>query len=133
MPIDLLDRLLIISTQPYSEEELRQILDIRCEEEDCDMSGGACLRLLVSSRGEDCWGRWNPVASEKVVMALPNLELVCGGWHWLGVILRRSRGACLATSTYTASQNRCFGPSVLLEQLPPASISCTPCSVGGCK
>ena len=41
MPIDLLDRLLIISTQPYSERELRQILDIRCEEEDCDMSGAA--------------------------------------------------------------------------------------------
>ena len=40
MPIDLLDRLLIISTQPYSEAELRQILDIRCEEEDCDMAGG---------------------------------------------------------------------------------------------
>ena len=39
MPIDLLDRLLIITTQPYSERELRQILDIRCEEEDCDMSG----------------------------------------------------------------------------------------------
>ena len=30
IPIDLLDRLLIISTQPYSDSELRQILDIRC-------------------------------------------------------------------------------------------------------
>ena len=29
IPIDLLDRLLIISTQPYSDAELRQILDIR--------------------------------------------------------------------------------------------------------
>lgn len=47
MPIDLLDRLLIISTQPYSERELRQILDIRCEEEDCDMSGVRCAAAAV--------------------------------------------------------------------------------------
>jgi RuvB-like protein 2 len=30
IPIDLLDRLLIISTEPYTEKELRLILDIRC-------------------------------------------------------------------------------------------------------
>ena len=30
IPIDLLDRLLIISTQPYSEKEIKQILTIRC-------------------------------------------------------------------------------------------------------
>jgi hypothetical protein len=29
IPIDLLDRLLIISTEPYSEKEIKQILDIR--------------------------------------------------------------------------------------------------------
>ncbi|KNA06534.1 hypothetical protein SOVF_180150 [Spinacia oleracea] len=38
IPIDLLDRLLIIATQPYSEEEIRKILEIRCEEEDVEMS-----------------------------------------------------------------------------------------------
>eukprot|EP00798_Chlamydomonas_sp_ICE-L_P030873 gene30873-35917_t len=38
IPIDLLDRLLIISTEPYSEKEIRQILDIRCEEEDVEMT-----------------------------------------------------------------------------------------------
>ncbi|KAE9598588.1 hypothetical protein Lal_00021049 [Lupinus albus] len=41
IPIDLLDRLLIISTQPYTEDEIRKILDIRCEEEDVEMSDGA--------------------------------------------------------------------------------------------
>ncbi|CAG9463519.1 unnamed protein product [Pedinophyceae sp. YPF-701] len=41
IPIDLLDRLLIISTTPYSENEIRQILDIRCEEEDVEMSDDA--------------------------------------------------------------------------------------------
>lgn len=38
IPIDLLDRLMIISTTPYSEAELRRILEIRCEEEDVEMS-----------------------------------------------------------------------------------------------
>ncbi len=46
IPIDLLDRLLIISTQPYSEPELRTILDIRCEEEDVEMAG--VLRLAAA-------------------------------------------------------------------------------------
>ena len=32
MPLDLLDRCLIIPTQPYSEKEIRAILQIRCEE-----------------------------------------------------------------------------------------------------
>ncbi|OCT70933.1 hypothetical protein XELAEV_180378471mg, partial [Xenopus laevis] len=45
IPIDLLDRLLIISTSPYNEKETKQILKIRCEEEDVDMSEDACTVL----------------------------------------------------------------------------------------
>ncbi|KAI9105567.1 RuvB-like 2 [Phlyctochytrium arcticum] len=41
LPIDLLDRLLIISTSPYSEKEVKQILSIRCEEEDVEMTDEA--------------------------------------------------------------------------------------------
>jgi RuvB-like protein 2 len=41
IPLDLLDRLLIITTTPYSEKEIRQILDIRCEEEDVEMTEDA--------------------------------------------------------------------------------------------
>mmetsp|Transcript_1092 Transcript_1092/g.3833 ORF Transcript_1092/g.3833 Transcript_1092/m.3833 type:complete len:473 (-) Transcript_1092:3529-4947(-) len=41
IPIDLLDRLLIISTTPYTEQEIRLILDIRCEEEDVEMTDDA--------------------------------------------------------------------------------------------
>mmetsp|Transcript_23235 Transcript_23235/g.64502 ORF Transcript_23235/g.64502 Transcript_23235/m.64502 type:complete len:465 (-) Transcript_23235:241-1635(-) len=41
IPIDLLDRLLIVSTEPYTEKELRLILDIRCEEEDVEMTDDA--------------------------------------------------------------------------------------------
>ncbi|EGR27030.1 hypothetical protein IMG5_202680 [Ichthyophthirius multifiliis] len=38
MPLDLLDRLLIINTVPYTEKEIRQIIEIRCEEEDVEMT-----------------------------------------------------------------------------------------------
>ena len=41
----LLDRLLIISTTPYAESEIRQILKIRCEEEDVEMSDDALTVL----------------------------------------------------------------------------------------
>merc|ERR1712151_1208580 len=38
IPLDLLDRMLIISTQPYTLREIRKILDIRAEEEDVEMT-----------------------------------------------------------------------------------------------
>merc|ERR1712124_147057 len=38
IPLDLLDRMLIISTEPYSPKEIRKILDIRAEEEDVEMT-----------------------------------------------------------------------------------------------
>ncbi|XP_052824029.1 ruvB-like 2 [Octopus bimaculoides] len=45
IPIDLLDRLLIISTSPYEDKEIKQILKIRCEEEDVEMSDDALTVL----------------------------------------------------------------------------------------
>ena len=39
-------RLLIISTTPYTEKEIKQILHIRCEEEDVEMTDDA-LTLLT--------------------------------------------------------------------------------------
>jgi len=41
IPIDLLDRLLIVSTAPYSESEVHKILHIRTEEEDVEMTDDA--------------------------------------------------------------------------------------------
>lgn len=37
VPMDNLDRALIISTEPYSEEEITSILKLRCDEEDVNM------------------------------------------------------------------------------------------------
>ena len=41
LPLDLLDRLLIITTKPYNSDEIKQILTIRCEEEDVEMDDEA--------------------------------------------------------------------------------------------
>ncbi|GKE41477.1 RuvB-like protein 2, partial [Tanacetum coccineum] len=49
IPIDFLDRLLIISTQPYTEDDIRKILDIRCQKEDVDISDDA--KVLLSKIG----------------------------------------------------------------------------------
>lgn len=51
IPIDLLDRLLIITTQPYTEDEIRKILDIRSQEEEVEMSEEA--KHLLTKIGVD--------------------------------------------------------------------------------
>lgn len=38
MPLDLLDRMLIITTKPYEKRDIEHIIDIRCEEEDVEMT-----------------------------------------------------------------------------------------------
>lgn len=45
IPLDLLDRLLIITTRPYNAEEIRQILLIRSDEEDVPLSEDAIEEL----------------------------------------------------------------------------------------
>ena len=51
IPLDLLDRLLIISTKPYSLGELKQIIEVRCVEEQVDMNDDA-LELLTRIANE---------------------------------------------------------------------------------
>lgn len=51
IPLDLLDRLMIISTRPYAVDEIRQILLVRCREEEVDMDGTA-LELLTRIASE---------------------------------------------------------------------------------
>merc|ERR1711937_55649 len=46
LPVDLLDRLLIVTTEPYNESDIKKILQIRCEEEDVEMTDDA-LSLLT--------------------------------------------------------------------------------------
>jgi len=51
IPIDLLDRLLIVPTAPYNEKEIKQILRIRCEEEDVEITDEA--RDLLTKIGKE--------------------------------------------------------------------------------
>ncbi len=46
LPLDLLDRALIITTVPYNEKEIQQILEIRCQEEDVEMTEDG-MKLLT--------------------------------------------------------------------------------------
>ena len=47
IPLDLLDRLMIVSMTPFSVDEMRQILSVRIEEEEVDMEDDA-LELLTT-------------------------------------------------------------------------------------
>lgn len=49
LPIDLLDRVLIIGTKPYSEAEIRQILSVRCVNAD-QCARGRCICERRSGR-----------------------------------------------------------------------------------
>ncbi|MEM3689321.1 MAG: RuvB-like domain-containing protein, partial [Thermofilum sp.] len=46
MPLDLLDRLLIIKTQPYTPDEIREILKIRAKEEGVELEDTALEELV---------------------------------------------------------------------------------------
>jgi RuvB-like protein 2 len=50
IPVDLLDRLLIIPTVPYTEKEVKQIIKIRAEEEDVEMDEPAREMLAKLSQ-----------------------------------------------------------------------------------
>uniref|UniRef100_A0A7C2BL35 DNA helicase n=1 Tax=Thermosphaera aggregans TaxID=54254 RepID=A0A7C2BL35_9CREN len=46
MPLDLLDRLLIIPTRPYNAEEIREIIKIRAQEEEVELDPKALEKLV---------------------------------------------------------------------------------------
>jgi RuvB-like protein 2 len=50
IPLDLLDRLLIIPTKAYTDKEIKAILTIRCEEEEVDMAPEALELLTVIAK-----------------------------------------------------------------------------------
>lgn len=50
LPLDLLDRLLIISTTSYSDEDIKNILMRRAQEEDIQLSDAACDFLVATAK-----------------------------------------------------------------------------------
>lgn len=51
LPLDFLDRVVIVSTHPYDQDELRQILAVRAQEEDVDVTPNALA--LLTKIGEE--------------------------------------------------------------------------------
>merc|ERR1711916_238255 len=47
IPIDLLDRMVIITTENYTETDMTRIINIRCEEEDVEMEESAVVALTA--------------------------------------------------------------------------------------
>ncbi|KAG6907087.1 RuvB-like protein 2 [Tephrocybe rancida] len=47
LPVDLLDRVLIVSTKPYTEDDIQQIIQIRCQEEDVTLTEEATTVLTT--------------------------------------------------------------------------------------
>lgn len=56
LPLDFLDRVVIVSTQPYKEDEIREILSIRAQEEEIDLSPDALA--LLTKIGEEAGLRY---------------------------------------------------------------------------
>ena len=86
IPIDLLDRMLIITTKPYSESEMRSIIELRAEEEDVELTEEA--KDLLTKIGVDCSLRYalNLIMSGSLVarkrkgtsVDVPDIERVYG-------------------------------------------------------
>lgn len=70
LPPDLLDRVLIISTSPYTQADIEQIIQIRCAEEDVQLTPKALEALaLLSSNAQTASLRYtlNLIATAQVV------------------------------------------------------------------
>ncbi|PBK76396.1 TIP49-domain-containing protein [Armillaria solidipes] len=49
LPVDLLDRVLIVSTKPYGEEDIEQTIQLRCQEEDATLTADATSVLTSTA------------------------------------------------------------------------------------
>merc|ERR1712010_268403 len=76
IPIDLLDRMLIINTDPYTNDEVKRILTIRCEEEDVEMTEDALA--LLTRIGTDTTLRY-------AIHMITAAHLVCQKRQWTEV------------------------------------------------
>lgn len=69
LPVDILDRLTIISTHPYTPDEIRQILSIRAQEEEVELSPDALA--LLAKIGQEAGLRYasNTIATAQIISA----------------------------------------------------------------
>uniref|UniRef100_A0A8H7Y6H3 RuvB-like helicase n=2 Tax=Psilocybe cubensis TaxID=181762 RepID=A0A8H7Y6H3_PSICU len=76
LPMDLLDRVLIVSTKPYSEEDIQQIIQIRCQEEDVQLTPDAANVLTSMAMSTTLRYALNLIACGRVVARKRKAEQV---------------------------------------------------------
>ncbi|KAB8301181.1 hypothetical protein EYC80_003075 [Monilinia laxa] len=69
LPLDFLDRVVIVSTHPYAKEEIQQILSIRAQEEEVDVSPDALA--LLTKIGQEAGLRYasNLITTSQLICA----------------------------------------------------------------
>jgi len=69
LPLDFLDRVVIVSTHAYAKEEIQQILSIRAQEEEVDISADALA--LLTKIGQETGIRYasNLITTSQLIMA----------------------------------------------------------------
>ncbi|KAF8799860.1 DNA helicase [Phlegmacium glaucopus] len=76
LPMDLLDRVLIVSTKAYSEDDIQQIIQIRCQEEDVSLTSDAALVLTSMAMQTTLRYALNLIACGRVVARKRKAEQV---------------------------------------------------------
>jgi len=76
LPMDLLDRVLIVSTKPYSEDDIQQIIQIRCQEEDVQLTADAANVLTSMAMQTTLRYALNLIACGRVVARKRKAEQV---------------------------------------------------------
>ncbi|KZS93349.1 RuvB-like helicase 2 [Sistotremastrum niveocremeum HHB9708] len=67
LPVDLLDRVLIVSTTKYEPEDIEQIIQIRCQEEDVTLTAKALTVLTAMAQSTSLRYALNLISSAQVV------------------------------------------------------------------
>lgn len=76
LPMDLLDRVLIVSTKAYSEEDIQQIIQIRCQEEDVQLTADAANVLTSMAMQTTLRYALNLIACSRVIARKRKAEQV---------------------------------------------------------
>ncbi|PPR03466.1 hypothetical protein CVT24_012678 [Panaeolus cyanescens] len=76
LPADLLDRVLIVSTKPYEDAEVREIIGIRCQEEDVTLTPDAVSVLTSMALQTTLRYALNLIACAKVIAKKRKAEAV---------------------------------------------------------
>ncbi|KAF4612434.1 hypothetical protein D9613_004370 [Agrocybe pediades] len=76
LPLDLLDRVLIVSTKEYEEDDIQQIIQIRCQEEDVQLTSEAANVLTAMAKQTTLRYALNLIACGRVVAKKRKAEQV---------------------------------------------------------